>query len=141
MIYTNMLEILLEYKFVFVILAWGSLVLFIVSIAVIPWLITKIPSDYFSNERHPSSYTKTRHPVVWILSVIKNISGCILIVLGVVMLALPGQGLLTILIGLFLTNFPGKYKLECKLVAMPRVLHSLNWIRAKASKPPLVVGS
>ncbi|MCY4641833.1 MAG: hypothetical protein OXC41_03935 [Gammaproteobacteria bacterium] len=136
-----MLEFLLEYKYVFTILVWGSLALFITSIAVIPWLVTKIPCDYFYNERHTSSDSKDRPLALLSLAVVKNISGCILIVLGLVMVALPGQGILTILIGLFLTDFPGKYKLERKLVAIPKVLNSLNWIRAKANKPPLVIGS
>ncbi len=136
-----MLEFLLEYKYVFTILVWGSLALFITSIAVIPWLVTKIPCDYFYNERLTSSDSKDRPLALLSLAVVKNISGCILIVLGLVMVALPGQGILTILIGLFLTDFPGKYKLERKLVAIPKVLNSLNWIRAKANKPPLVIGS
>ncbi len=55
------------------------------------------------------------------------------------MLMTPGQGLLTILVGLVLTDFPGKHKIEQKLIAMPKVLSSLNWIRAKAKKPPLVL--
>ena len=55
------------------------------------------------------------------------------------MLILPGQGILTILIGLFLMNFPGKFKLERKLIAMPKVLKSLNWIRTKAGKEPFVL--
>ena len=53
------------------------------------------------------------------------------------MLVLPGQGLLTIVTGLILINYPGKYKLEKKLVAMPSVFKALNWIRDKANKPRL----
>jgi len=53
------------------------------------------------------------------------------------MLVLPGQGLLTIVTGLLLINYPGKYKLEQKLVAIPSVFRALNWIRVKANKPPL----
>ena len=53
------------------------------------------------------------------------------------MLVLPGQGLLTIVTGLLLINYPGKYKLEQKLVAVPAVFKALNWIRFKANKPLL----
>ena len=67
----------------------------------------------------------------------KNIIGFSLIVGGFLMLVLPGQGLLTIVTGLLLINYPGKYKLEQKLVAMPSVFKALNWIRVKANKPPL----
>ena len=136
-----MLESLLEFKFIFVGLAWGSLVLFIVSLAVIPWLVTKIPADYFHEERRRRDALSERSLPLQLLLGFKNLCGFLLILLGLVMLVLPGQGILTIVIGLFLMNFPGKYRLERSLVSRPKVLDSLNWIRAKAEKPPLIVGS
>jgi len=134
-----MLESLLEFKFIFVGLAWGSLTLFIVSLAVIPWLVTKIPADYFHAEYRRSKTSGGRSVPIQLLLGLKNLFGFLLILLGLVMLVLPGQGILTIVIGLFLMNFPGKYKLERALVSKPKVLNSLNWIRAKAQKPPLVI--
>ena len=53
------------------------------------------------------------------------------------MIVLPGQGLLTIITGLFLINYPGKFQLEQKIVTIPVVFKALNWIRLKAKKPPL----
>ncbi len=135
-----MLESLLEFKFMLVGLAWGSLVLFIVTLAVIPWLVTKIPADYFHEERRRRDALGERSLPLQLLLGFKNLCGFLLILLGLVMLVLPGQGMLTIVIGLFLMNFPGKYELERSLVSRPKVLDSLNWIRAKAQKPPLVVG-
>ena len=135
-----MLESLLEFKFIFIGLAWGSLVLFIVSLAVIPWLVTKIPADYFHEERRRRDALSERSLPLQLLLGFKNLCGFLLLLLGLVMLVLPGQGILTIVIGLFLMNFPGKYELERSLVSRPKVLDSLNWIRAKAQKPPLVVG-
>ena len=134
-----MLESLLEFKFIFVGLAWGSLTLFVVSLAVIPWLVTKIPVDYFHAEHRRAKTAGVRPVSIQLLLGLKNLFGCLLILLGLVMLVLPGQGILTIVIGLFLMNFPGKYRLERALVSRPKVLNSLNWIRAKAQKPPLVV--
>ena len=67
----------------------------------------------------------------------KNIIGFSLIIGGLLMLVLPGQGLLTIVTGLLLINYPGKYKLEQKLVTIPSIFRALNWIRVKANKPPL----
>ena len=134
-----MLESLPEFKFIFIGLAWGSLTLFIVSLAVIPWLVTKIPADYFHEEHRRAGLSDNRSLLLQLLLVFKNLCGCLLIALGLVMLVLPGQGLLTIIIGLFLMNFPGKYKLERTLVSRPKVLSSLNWVRAKAHKPPLVI--
>ncbi len=132
-----MLEFLLEYKQLFFALAWGSLVLFVVSLVAIPWLITKIPVDYFHEQRRVTPSAKGRYFLLaQLLAGIKNVLGFALVLSGVLMLMLPGQGVLTILIGLFLMDFPGKYTLERKLVCMPKVQRSLNWIRAKANKEP-----
>ena len=67
----------------------------------------------------------------------KNIVGLTLVIGGLLMLVLPGQGLLTVVTGLLLVNYPGKYKLEQKLVSIPSIYKALNWIRFKAKKPPL----
>jgi hypothetical protein len=53
------------------------------------------------------------------------------------MLLLPGQGILTILIGLMLLDFPGKRRLERRLVQQPSVWRAINWMRAKAHQPAL----
>ena len=68
-----------------------------------------------------------------------NIIGCGLILAGLVMLFLPGQGILTLVMGLLLVDYPGKFRLERRLVKTPAILNSLNWLRRKAKKPPLVM--
>jgi hypothetical protein len=65
--------------------------------------------------------------------------GYILIIGGILMLVLPGQGLFTIIIGLMLSNYPGKYFIERKFIAIPSVLKTINWLRKKSNKPPLKV--
>ena len=135
-----MLDFLYQYKDLFLLLAWISLALLIISIAVIPWLVISIPADYFHPQRRIKISSKSKHPAIaQILNGIRNLFGFVLIVLGLLMLILPGQGILTILIGLFLMNFPGKFKIERKLVSIPSVSKSLNWIRSKANKEPLVL--
>lgn len=135
-----MLEFLRQYEHAFIILAWTSFALFIISLAVIPWIIVKLPPDYFhSNKRHTVT-SRSKYPLLTkVLTGIKNLIGFILLLLGILMLVLPGQGILTILIGISMMNFPGKYRLERKLVSIPKVLYSLNWIRKKASKTPLII--
>ena len=58
---------------------------------------------------------------------------------GIVMLIGPGQGILTILIGLILMDIPGKRPLEAKLIKRPVILAAVNNFRAKYHKPPLVM--
>jgi hypothetical protein len=50
---------------------------------------------------------------------------------------LPGQGVITILIGLTLVSFPGKRNLERRMIRQKKVLSSVNWVRERAGKPPL----
>ena len=69
----------------------------------------------------------------------KNLIGYGLIVAGLLMLFLPGQGILTLVMGLLLVDYPGKFRLERKLVKTPAILNSLNWLRKKAKKPPLIM--
>ena len=63
--------------------------------------------------------------------------GMVLLVAGILMLVLPGQGLFTMIVGLMMMNFPGKYKFERWLVERGPVLKSINWLRARAGHSPL----
>ena len=69
----------------------------------------------------------------------KNIIGYTLIIGGILMLVLPGQGLFTILIGLMLSNYPGKYFIERKFIAIPSILRTINWLRKKSNSPPIEI--
>ena len=116
----------------------SSILIFIISILGISWFVAQIPEDYFlSSKRKPSKWQEQK-PILRLAVLFgKNIIGVSLIIGGLLMLVLPGQGLLTIVTGLLLINYPGKYKLEQNLVAIPSVFRALNWIRVKANKPPL----
>jgi archaellum biogenesis protein FlaJ (TadC family) len=116
----------------------SSILIFVISILGISWFVAQIPEDYFlSSKRKPSKWQEQKPILRLVVLFGKNIIGVSLIIGGLLMLVLPGQGLLTIVTGLLLINYPGKYKLEQKLVAIPSVFRALNWIRVKANKPPL----
>ena len=102
------------------------------------WLAGLIPSDYFIKK--DVSKFKASNPLMWYLVLlIKNILGYSLIIGGIMMLVLPGQGLFTIIIGLMLSNYPGKYYIEKRFVEIPAIFKSINWLRAKSNKPPIVL--
>jgi hypothetical protein len=63
--------------------------------------------------------------------------GVIFILGGLAMLVLPGQGLLTIVIGVSLLDFPGKRVLERRLLSRPMVLQAINRLRQRFGRPPL----
>lgn len=110
---------------------------FIGTLIVIPLLVVRIPADYFTCAYQ---HAHAHHGALYYCALlVKNALGLLFILAGVAMLVLPGQGILTILIGIMLMNFPRKRALELRLVQQPTVLRALNWIRANAKQPALVV--
>jgi hypothetical protein len=109
------------------------------SLVIVGIVMVKIPENYFSSHYQydflPNSSWITR----WGAVIAKNVAGLILIIAGIVMLVGPGQGILTILIGLILMDIPGKRPLEAKLIKRPVILAAVNNFRAKYNKPPLVM--
>ena len=122
-------------------LALGSALTFIGTLVLVPILVTRIPEDYFVSNKRSRSHWRSMHPVPGLaLLVAKNVCGAILVLAGLAMLVLPGQGILTIVLGIMLLNFPGKYRLERRLARLRPVARSINWIRHRAGHPPLKVG-
>lgn len=112
---------------------------FAISLAVVSLILVKIPPDYF-NEDRPNKFWSGRHPAIRLLGLIgKNLLGVVLVALGIVMSVpgVPGQGILTILLGIMLLDIPGRQKLERKIVRQPRVLKSINKLRHRFGKPDL----
>lgn len=115
-----------------------SVLTFFGSLIAVPWLVLQIPTDYFVHPHHLVDRWRTRHPLVRItLLTLKNLCGVVLVLAGIAMLLLPGQGILTILIGLIFLDFPGKFALERRLVRQRPVLQAINWMRTKGKQPPL----
>ena len=133
-----MQEFLEAHKVIISILAGGSVIMFFGTLILLPILIIRMPANYFVDEaRHNSPY-KQCHPVLCITGlIIKNLLGIIFLLTGIIMLLTPGQGLLSIIIGITLLNYPGKYRFERWLVSRKKIRGALNWIRHKAHKPPL----
>ena len=114
-----------------------SLATVVATILAVPWVVMRLPQDYFSRPRRVALRKSAGHPLLAsMLSVGKNLIGVVLLLLGLVMLVTPGQGLLTLLAGLLLMNFPGKYRLERWLVLRPGMLRGLNWLRSRQHQPP-----
>ncbi len=134
-----MLDWLTEHQHLVAQLSIISAIVFVVSLLSLPWLVSLIPQDYFSHQQRRPAPWKNQHPVVrLVLLVGKNILGVILLLGGLLMLLIPGQGLLTMVVGILLLDYPGKYQLERRLVTTPKVLKSINWLRAKINHPPLI---
>ncbi len=117
-----------------------SILTFVVSLILVPVFVARIPSNYFEHEKRPQVPWATQHPAMRaILLVAKNVGGVLLVILGLVMLVIPGQGIASIVVGITLLDFPGKFRLERWLISHSPVLRSINWLRQRAHKEPLVV--
>ena len=116
-----------------------SMVFFIGTLIAIPFILVRLPSDYF-DVRVPRPWMEDHHPVLRLLGhIVKNTVGVIFLFTGFLMLFLPGQGILTMLIGVSMLDFPGKRKLEAVLIGQPTVLSVINGMRRKFNKPPLLL--
>jgi len=116
-----------------------SLLSFIASLVLIPYLVVRIPVDYFAEtERQPAAWTQKHIVFRWLVLIVKNLFGVVFILLGLAMLVLPGQGLLTIFIGILLLNFPGKYRFERRLIQRPAINRGIDWLRKRAGQKPLI---
>ena len=117
----------------------ASAVGFVGSLIAIPLILVRLPADYFDT-RTPRHWMKDRHPLLRLLGlIVKNIVGAVFFLAGFAMLFLPGQGLLTMLIGISLMDFPRKRELEAKMVGQPTLLGGINMMRQKFHKPPLTL--
>lgn len=134
----QLIELISNYKTYIFWLGTISMVIFLFSLLSIKWLVSMIPSNYFIDKK--KSKFRSKYPFAWLLTlIIKNILGYILIIGGIMMLVLPGQGLFTIFIGLILSNYPGKYFIEKRIVSIPTIINSINWLRRKSNKDPIKI--
>ncbi len=112
---------------------------FTLSLAMVSFVLVKIPPAYFNPEHNREFMVGKPWLVRWSGLILKNIVGFLLIALGIVLSlpGVPGQGILTILLGLVMLDIPGKRPLEARIVRRPAVLSSINKLRARFNKPPL----
>jgi hypothetical protein len=115
-----------------------SMAMFAFSAILLPVIIVRLPVDYLKKGARPYRPRFLGKPidnrVYWVL---KNLLGGLLLIAGIVMLVIPGQGILTIIVGIGLMDFPFKHDLLARFVGRRRVLRALNRLRARFGRPPL----
>lgn len=124
-----------------------AVVLFVLSALGVVFVLVCLPADYFIDNKdlrqnslavENKTWWFDRHPLTrMVILVLKNLLGFVLIIFGFVMLVTPGQGILTILIGIMFLNFPGKRKLEQVIISRPKVFEAVNKLRLRFRKQPL----
>jgi hypothetical protein len=112
---------------------------FFANLGIVSFILVKLPADHFSKSRKTKFWAGPR-PWLHAAKVIgKNIGGVLLVALGVVLSlpGVPGQGLLTVLLGIMFLDFPGRHRLEQKLLSKPSIVNSINKLRGRFGKKPL----
>jgi hypothetical protein len=128
-------------------ITWQSLLIgaliflgtFVINLAIVSFILVKLPANHFSKSRK-TKFWSGPHPMAHAAKVVgKNIAGVLLVALGVILSipGVPGQGLLTVLLGVMLLDFPGRTRLEQKLLSRPTVVNAINGLRGRFGKPPL----
>lgn len=106
-----------------------SIAMFVGTLAAIPWLVSRLPTDYFVQP-------PPKHPLP--TRIARNAFGTLLVIMGIAMLVLPGQGILTILVGVSIVDLPIRHRLVRWLLLRPKVESVMQRLREKAGKPPLL---
>lgn len=125
--------------FLFFLLGFSVLVLVITPLLAI-WFVLKLPSDYLITHTFSYRFLADSHPVIrMILKTLGNVLGGFFIIAGILMLVFPGQGVLSIVVGLILMDFPRKHFLLSKLLRLKMVVLTINKLRAWAGVPLMEV--
>ena len=112
---------------------------FFINLAIVSFILVKLPANHFSKSRKTKFWSGPR-PLLHAAGIVgKNIAGVLLVALGIVLSlpGVPGQGLLTVLLGVMLLDFPGRHRLEQKLLSRPSIVNAINKLRGRFGKPPL----
>lgn len=109
------------------------------SVAIAAVVLIRLPGDYLSAQRKRNPAPGGRRACYWAGRALSNLAGAVLVAVGAVLSlpGVPGQGLLTMLAGLLLMDFPGKERLLSGILRNPRVLRAVNELRRRFSRPPL----
>lgn len=123
---------------------WGlflALLTVVVTNLVTIWVLVRLPATYFQDPPLPALWAGRHAGLRWTGLIGRNLVGALVVVVGLLLSlpGVPGPGLLLLLIGVMMLDFPGKRGLERKLVGRPRVLRAINWLRGRFGKPSLVV--
>jgi hypothetical protein len=135
-----MREWLEEHQAVLWCMAGLSVGTILLTVLLLPLLVARMPADHFVRKGPPPESWRGRHPLVrWSLRILKNVVGAGLFLVGIPLVPLPGPGFVTMLAGLALLEFPGKRQLELRVLRVGGVLQGVNWLRARAGSPPLII--
>lgn len=110
-----------------------------VSLAMVTWVVVRLPADYFVSERSAGRWNQSHALIRWPMLILQHFFGVALIVLGIIMAlpGVPGQGFLTVMVGVMMLEFPGKRRLEAWVLRRRGVSTGINKMRVRFGREPL----
>lgn len=117
----------------------GGVASLLVSVIVTLVVLVRLPADTFVREHAGLPLEGQPKAIRWAALVAKNIAGWLLIAVGIVLSlpGIPGQGLLTVLLGIMLVNLPGKRRVERWILGRKTVKKTTDKLRARFGRPPI----
>lgn len=109
------------------------------SVAISVFVLVRLPPDFFQRPANERFFRNMRPPWRQLALVGKNLLGVAIVVVGVALSVpgVPGQGVLTILLGLMLLDFPGRARLELAILHLPAVRKGVDRVRIRFGKARL----
>lgn len=108
---------------------------------VTPWLIVRMPEDFFSNPQRHNWLDRKPASIRVPIRILKNLLAIVLVIVGVIMFLTPASGLFPILLGIVLADVPGKLKLQRWILCRKTIRKSMNWLRRKFHRRPVQMPS
>lgn len=113
----------------------GGFVMAAASTIALPLVLIRIPADYFVSAHRNKN---DRSSLGWVIWLLRNTLAIVLLIVGLIMLVLPGQGFLMILIAFAVSTSYHKYSLERSIIRRKTVFKSVNWIRKLFHRSPII---
>ena len=107
-----------------------SFAIFLAGLVVVRALVVELPSNHFVKP-DPARPRMVR--------LARQVGGGLLIVLGLLMLVLPGPGILTIALGVALFDSPKKNDILRKVLSQEGVRKTMHNLRVRAGKEPFLL--
>ena len=108
---------------------------------VVPWLIVRMPEDFFSKPQRYNWLDRKPASIRAPIRILKNMLAVVLVIAGVIMFLTPASGLFPILLGVVLADVPGKLKLQRWILCRKTIRNSMNWLRRKFHRKPVQMPS
>lgn len=113
----------------------AAVAMFVGCLLALPVIVARLPADALQRATR-GTHRWPDDGRGWIRLILRNVIGWILVAAGIAMLVLPGQGVITLVAGLAICDFPGKRRLLCAILRRPTLQRGLNRLRAHRDLPP-----